>query len=331
MKRLTVGKLRRLQQISTSGGHFTICAIDHRGSLLNMLGQANSEAADYEGMVQFKMELCQALAPPCSAILLDPVYGAAQAVARGVLPGCTGLLLSMEASGYQAKDVGRLTELLEGWNASKIAKMGGSAAKLLLYYRPDLKEVASRQLETAGKVAADCQQADIPFLLETVSYAVKSENLDSPQFAARKPELVVQSARDVSTVAVDVFKAEFPADMRFERDEGKLVEMCRRVDAASSIPWVLLSAGVDYETYAKQVDLACRGGASGFAAGRAIWQEAAAIRDGRERVNYLNTVAADRLKRLGEIVARHGVPWHRKLGLKPQELAGASEDWYKTY
>lgn len=331
MKRLTVGKLRRLQQISTSGGHFTICAIDHRGSLLNMLGQGNSQAADYDGMVQFKMELCQTLAPPCSAILLDPVYGAAQAIARRALPGCTGLLLSMEASGYQAKDVGRLTELLEGWNASKIVKMGGAAAKLLLYYRPDLKDVASLQLETARRVATDCQQADIPFLLETVSYAIKGEDPDSPQFATWKPDLVVQSARDVSTVAVDVFKAEFPVDMRFERDEGKLVEMCRRVDAASSVPWVLLSAGVDYEIYAKQVELACRGGASGFAAGRAIWQEAAAIRDGRERVKYLNTVAADRLKRLGEIVAKHGVPWYKKLGLKSEKLTEVTEDWYKTY
>lgn len=330
MKKLTIGEARRLQQISTAGGFFTICAIDHRGSLLNMLGPENSGAADFQKLVELKIELCESLAPSCSAILLDPVYGAAQAIARGVLPGCTGLLVSMEASGYEAKDVGRLTQLLEGWSVAKIKKMGGSAAKLLLYYRPDLPEIASRQLETARKVADDCQRNEIPFLLETVSYALKGENPNSPQFAVRKSELAIETVKQISGLPIDVFKAEFPADMRFEKDEGKLAETCRKLDYESPNPWVLLSAGVDYETYAKQVELACKGGASGYAAGRAIWQEAMAIRDARGRVKYLKTTAVDRLKRLNEIVARYGVPWPRKLKLS-QQLAEVPEEWFERY
>ncbi|MBI4287196.1 MAG: tagatose 1,6-diphosphate aldolase [Chloroflexi bacterium] len=331
LKALSIGKLRRLQQISTADGFVTICAIDHRGSLLNMVGQGSNGAADYQTMVQLKIELCQSLAPCSSAILLDPVYGAAQTIASGVLPGRVGLLLSMEASGYEAKDVGRITQLLEGWNVAKIRKMGGSAAKLLLYYRPDLTEVAPVQLQTARKVADDCQRNEVPFLLETVTYAVKGEDPDSAGFASRKSELVIQTAGQVSGLAVDVFKAEFPADMRFEKDQGKLLETCRKLDQASLKPWVLLSAGVGYETYAKQMELACRAGASGYAAGRAIWQEGMAITDARERVKYLKTVAADRLKRLNEIVAKYGTPWYRKLKLSPQQLTKVPEDWHKRY
>ena len=331
MKKLTIGKIRGLQQISTTEGLFTICAIDHRGSLVNMLGKGNPGAVDYETVVQYKMELCKALAPFSSAILLDPIYGAHEAIARNILPGRTGLLISTEATGYLSKGEGCLTELQTEWTVARIKKMGGSAAKLLLYYRPDLADVASIQLATAQKVAKACQRSDLPFLLETVAYAIKGEKFDSPQFAAKRAELVVETARQISRLLIDVFKAEFPADLKYEHDEGKLVELCRQVDRASPNPWVLLSAGVNYETYARQVELACRGGASGIAAGRAIWQDAVIIPDVKERIKYLNTVVADRLKRLSEVVAKYAVPWHRKLNLKPQQLAEVTEDWYKKY
>ena len=331
MRKLTIGKIRGLQQMSTAEGFFTISAIDHRGSLMAMINNENPDVVDYRTMVEYKIDLCLALVPLSSAILLDPVYGAPQAIARNVLPGHKGLLVSLEASGYEAKGDGRLTKLQQGWSVAKIKKMGASAAKLLLYFRPDLTETAFGQTELARKVARDCQDNDMPFLVETVSYTIKGEKGDSPQFAARKLGMVVDAARRISELNIDVFKAEFPGDLRYERDEGKLVELCRQVDRASPNPWVLLSAGVDYETYAKQVELACRGGASGFAAGRAIWQDAMTIQDRRDRVRSLATVAADRLKRLNDIVAKFAVPWHRKLNLDHTRLAEIPEDWYRNY
>ncbi|MBF8264368.1 MAG: hypothetical protein HW384_232 [Dehalococcoidia bacterium] len=331
MKKLTIGKIRGLQQITNADGLFTICAIDHRGSLINMLGKGNPGSVDYKTIVQCKMELCQALAPFSSAILLDPIYGAHEAIARNILPGKTGLLVSTEATGYLPKGEGALTELQAGWTIAKIKRMGGSAAKLLLYYRPDLADAVPLQLATALKVAKACQRSDLPFLLETVAYTIKGEKVDSPQFAAKKAGLVIETARQISKLPIDVFKAEFPADLRYERDDGKLVELCRQVDKASPNPWVLLSAGVNYETYAKQVEFACRGGASGIAAGRAIWQEGVTIPDAKERIKYLNTVVADRLKRLGDIVAKYANPWYKKLNLKPQQLTEVTGDWYENY
>ncbi|MBA7702634.1 hypothetical protein ES703_111403 [subsurface metagenome] len=46
MKKLSVGKIRGLQQISTAEGIFAICAMDHRGSLRTMIEQFQPEEVD---------------------------------------------------------------------------------------------------------------------------------------------------------------------------------------------------------------------------------------------------------------------------------------------
>ena len=185
MSDMSIGKIRGLQQISTAEGIFVICAIDHRGSLMSMVERELNEKIEYQGMVEYKLELCAALAPYASGILLDPNYGVAQCIARGVFPGHTGLLVSIEASGYQSNGQGRVTALLDGWGVEKIKRMGGSAVKILLYYRPDLAEIASKQLSTIKVVAEECLKYDIPFLVEPVSYPVRGEEKGSAQFAAQ--------------------------------------------------------------------------------------------------------------------------------------------------
>ena len=97
------------------------------------------------------------------------------------------------------------------------------------------------------------------------------------------------------------------------------------------MPWVILSAGVDYETFRKQVEIACQAGASGFLGGRAIWQEAIHFTDKKERVKFLSTTVADRLKELAEIATKYAAPWYRKLGIKANELATVQENWYVNY
>ena len=103
------------------------------------------------------------------------------------------------------------------------------------------------------------------------------------------------------------------------------------MDSASRVPWVILSAGVDFESFCQEVEIACQGGASGFLGGRAIWQEAIQIDDARERIKYLSTVVVDRLKRLSEIANKYAVPWYKKLGLDGRKLANISAKWYKEY
>jgi len=332
MARLSIGKIRGLQQISTPEGIFIICAMDHRGSLKAMIEKEQlDDYVDYQEIVEHKLELCAALAPYASAVLLDPNYGAAQCIAAGVLPGHTGLLVSIEDTGYESKPKGRITTLLNGWSVEKIKRMGASAVKILVYYRPDLTEVADRQLTTIQTVAEKCLKYDIPFLVEPKTYLTKSEDAGTSQFAARKPGLVIESARQITSLPIDVLKAEFPADMKYETDRTKLLQFCRQLDEASQVPWVILSAGVDYETFRTEVEIACQAGASGFLGGRAIWQEAIHFTDKKARVKFLSTTVADRLKELAEIAIKYAVPWYRKLGIVANELAVLPENWYMEY
>ncbi len=331
MKRLTIGKIRGLQQIANPDGIFTICAMDHRGSLRSMVDEEHPEQVNYEEMVERKLELCSSLARHASAVLLDPLFGAAQCISHGVLPNDTGLLVSIEASGYGGGKEHRLTKLLEGWNVEKIGRMGASAVKILVYYRPDLNQLASQQLDTVNTVANECIKYDLPFLVEPKSYPIGNEVNNPPQFAALKEQLVIRTARDITALPVDVLKAEFPADLRYKKDKPELINLCHQLDTASRVPWVVLSAGVDFELFCQQVEIACQAGASGFLGGRAIWQEAMCIENAQERVQYLSTVGSDRLERLTEIANRYAVPWYKKLGLAAHELVHTSERWYQEY
>ena len=327
----SIGKLRGLQQLADSKGLLTICAIDHRGALRRALNDENPDSVSYQNMVDFKLDLCQAVAPFASAVLLDPIYGAGQAITSGVLPGHIGLLISLEKTGYTGSSTARITKLLPNWNVKKAKKMGASAVKLLVYFRPDLKDIASRQLNLVAKLADRCIKEDMPLLVEPLSYPVEQVGVSSKRFADMKPGIVIETARQMTALPIDVLKAEFPADMKFEQDEGKLLKLCQELNQASRLPWVLLSAGVDFDTFKKQVEIACKAGASGFLAGRALWQEGAQINSREERMNFFKNTSAPRLKELAEITNRYGKPWYSKVGTGDGEFEPVAEGWYQSY
>jgi tagatose 1,6-diphosphate aldolase len=328
---ISIGKLRGLQQLADSKGMMTMCAIDHRGALKRALSEKNSAAVSYQDIVDFKLDLCQAVAPFASAILLDPEYGAGQAITAGLLPGPKGLLVSMEKTSYSGDSTARITELLPGWSVRKAKRMGASAIKLLIYFRPDLKDVASKQLDLVARLAAQCIIEDIAFLVEPVSYSIEGAGTSSKKFAEIKPSLVIETARQITALPIDVLKAEFPADIKFEQDEGKLLGLCQQLNQASRLPWVLLSAGVDFNSFQKQLEIACKAGASGFLAGRALWQEGAQIRSREERMNFFQNTAAPRLKELAEIADSYGKPWYSRLGAENGKFAPVTEGWYRSY
>jgi len=331
MKNLTIGKIRGLQQISRSSGIFIMCAMDHRAGLISMIEEAQHDAPDYNEIVSVKLDMCAAIGRYASGVLLDPEYGAAQCIAANVLTGRTGLLVSVEATGYEKDPMGRLTTLLKGWSVEKIKRMGAQAVKMLVYYRPDIKKLAARQLKIIARVADDCLKYDIPFLVEPKTYRIEGESMGSAEFAERLPEMVIETARQITALPVDVLKAEFPADMKYDKDVSELAEYCKQLDAASRVPWVILSAGVDYETFRDEVTIASRAGASGFLGGRAIWQEAMQIADREKRVTYFKEVAGKRLEELAAIAEKYGRPWHQKLGLDTSRLVETDRDWYRKY
>lgn len=270
----------------------------------------------YHTLVEFKIELCEVLAPHASGVLLDPIYGASQAIAANVIPGDTGLLMSLETS--EDERFGADRQSPEGfihWNVEKVRNIGASGVKLPLYYRPDLPNIASDQLNTVIKSAYDCQKADMALFLGPKNYAVRELERDSWEFARKKPQLVIDTAHQLSRLPIDVLKVEFPADMAFEGDDKRLLNICCQLTEASMVPWVLLSGGVSFEVFCHQLDIACRGGASGFLAGRALWQEAATMPP-RARIKFLENTAVERLQKLTELAGSHAKPWHEKLQVR---------------
>jgi tagatose 1,6-diphosphate aldolase len=331
MNKLSIGKLRGLQQISDKKGILTVCALDHRGSLQKALNDKSPEAVSYEDMVQFKLDLCRIVSPLASAVLLDPVYGAAQAIEAGALSGQAGLLVSMEMTGYSGESTARITKLLPGWGARKTRRMGASAVKLLIYFRPDVKDVASRQVELVKELADDCIREDIPLLVESVAYPTAAEKTRPEEFSRKKPDLVLEAARQLTVLPIDVLKSEFPADISYEKDERKLQSYCQQLTQASRLPWVLLSAGVNYDDFKKEVEMACKAGASGFMAGRALWQEATKVKSREERLSFFRDTTAARLKEIADIADTWGTAWYARMGYEDGKFPDLAEGWYKNY
>lgn len=326
---LTLGKIRGLQELANAHELFTITALDHRGSLRRALAPDDPKSVSFDRMVEYKLKLLEHLSPHSSAVLIDPIYGAASGLANGKIRGDQGFLVSLEATGYEEEEGDRVSSAAEGWSVAKIKRMGASAVKILLYYNPD-SSTADQQEAFLQGAAEDAREQDIPLLVEPMTYHIPGgPKKGSAEFAELKPKMVIETARRLCPMGIDVLKAEFPDDPDHEDDEAVMAEHCRELTEAAGIPWVLLSAGVDYETFNLQARIACQNGASGFLAGRAIWQEAPGLPED-EQDDFLAKTSVKRLQELTEIANGSGRPWTGVYG-QALEAVDVDEGWQARY
>jgi sulfofructosephosphate aldolase len=117
-------------------------------------------------------------------------------------------------------------------------------------------------------------------------------------------ELVLEAGRELAGHGADLYKAEVPTLGR--ADDEAIVAASRRLTEALSCPWVVLSNGTPTDRFPSAALAACRGGASGFLAGRAIWLDALAAPDVGE---HLERVSAPRLRDLAAAVDDVARPW----------------------
>lgn len=320
----TIGKINRLRKCSTADGKIIMFALDHRGNLRRALNPMAPESVGYQEMAAFKLHLTSVMTAHATGILLDPEYGLAPAIAHGAIaPGC-GLLVAVEKTGYTGDPHDRQSQILPGWSVEKIARSGAEGVKLLLYYHPDAPNAAAQEAIVA-QVGEACAKADIPYFLEPLSFSLDPEV--KKLASAEKRRVVVETARRLTPMAVDILKAEFPVNIDDQPDEAVWAEACAELSQASLAPWVLLSAGVNFEQFARQTEIACRAGASGVLAGRAVWKEAAEM-EPEARDEFLRTTAASRMAQLGGIIETYGRSW---TDFYPQLEAIAREGWYQQY
>lgn len=336
---LSTGKCQRLRSLTDEQGRFKMMAIDQRGSLRRAIAKVTgkgSQQVTHDDLVQAKKIITKTLAPYATAVLTDPTYGYPGSIRY--LPPRIGLLLAYEETGYEKAgpaDKERKSRLVENWSVERAQLAGADAVKLLMYYHPDASTETRRHQEgLAQRVGEECERAAMPFLLELVSYALDEESTDTPEFARRKPDLVIRSAAEFSKseYKVDILKLEFPADLKWTREfangtfdgrERQAVytlneaqEFCSRLNDATGAPWVILSAGVDIEEFLVQVDLATEAGASGFLCGRAIWKDAINFYpDAAKMEEWLCAQGVYNFVR-ANAYAQRALPWfrHRKFG-----------------
>jgi tagatose 1,6-diphosphate aldolase len=321
MQTLSTGKLRGLQQCTSPARTFTCLALDHRQNLRRALNPSLPDSVTDEDLIGFKLEVTAAIAECATAVLLDPEYSAAQAVAAGVIPSGTGLVVALESTGYSGDPTARQSQILPGWSVEKSKKLGASTVKLLVYYHPDAPTAPEIE-QFVKRVAEECIRYDIGLMLEPLSYSLdESRRLTSGQ----KRTVVVETARRLTPLGVDILKVEFPLDITEDREETSWLAACSEISSVCTIPWILLSAAVDFETYMRQVTVACKAGASGIAVGRAVWQEAVGL-TGEARSRFLETVARARLVRLAELCNKMAKPFTDFYSSPP-----ITPDWFKSY
>jgi tagatose 1,6-diphosphate aldolase len=286
--KLSAGKQKGLDALSTDRGIIAALAIDQRSALRKLFAKASGRAADeipVDLLAEFKSHVSRILTPHASAILLDPEYGLSAASQRHKN---SGLLLAYEKTGYDKSIPGRLPSSLDGFTVARLQQSGADAVKVLLYYSPfSTKEINAKKYEWVERVGAECLAADIPFFLEIVSY---HDDMDEkgPGFARIKPDVVAGSVEEFSSprYAVDVFKVGVPVNMNFVEStalpssqaiysRSQAAAYFRRASDASPLPFIYLSEGVSNETFADALALAAESGSSfsGVLCGRATWQD----------------------------------------------------------
>jgi tagatose 1,6-diphosphate aldolase len=315
---ITIGKWRRLQQNAGPTGIFSIVAIDHRGPLRRTLEKESPLGKTNEALTALKRDIVRQLSPISSAILLDPETAAGQCVADGSIPGQTGLIVALD-TGSTGDPLNLTTSLVENWSVEKTVRMGASGVKMLIYYNPQAPEADERE-SLVQKVAEDCTRHGIPFFLEPLSYA--SDGSHGPLPPEQRRNVVIETARRLVPLGADILKAEFPVDVSVESNESIWHEACEELTNTNEVPWVLLSAGVSYDTFLKQVRIACESGASGVMAGRAVWKEAVTLDQGARNC-FLKTTAYERMQRLRCLCEEVGRPF-----TKVYDSPELCYDWY---
>ncbi len=300
----TIGKYRHLSRCAIPGGQFVILAIDHRANLRAALDKHAPQPISDAEFAAFKQQVIGALAGDASGVLTDPDFGITAGIMSGAIAPGQGLLAPVEVTNYDVHPSQREVEFIPNWSVSHIQRVGGDGVKLLLYYHPDAGN-AEKQRGIVRRLVDECAADDIPFFLEPIPYSLDPAQ---PLRNADLLRITVEMARLFSEMGVDVLKLQFPVDAAQSRDESEWRAACQQVSAACSVPWVLLSAGVDFDTFALQTRIACESGASGVIVGRAVWNEAVTLQ-GVERAAFLATTGRERVRHLRAICEDSARDW----------------------
>jgi sulfofructosephosphate aldolase len=254
--------------IERADGTYAMVAMDQRESLRTMFREQGHDDSDAR-VRMFKTAVARELAPHASGFLIEPDF---VADVRPLVP--RGLIMAVDLLEQERGSIVEDTRLDE---IDELPE-GVVALKLLVIWRDDDRR--RERIEMCERFVALAQRHNVLSVLEPV---------------VREDRQILDAARELGATGPSLYKAQAPR-------EGDVVGRCREITDALPVPWVVLSQGVPRDEFPQAVDDACKGGARGFLAGRALWTNTLAADDPTE---LLRTQSVPRLQALIEIVDRY--------------------------
>jgi tagatose-1,6-bisphosphate aldolase len=288
---LTTAQLRAYQQICEPSGRMLVIAMDQRASMRTLIQVPSGEATSTD-LLHAKLDLVAHLGNEAPAVLLDPSTAVPQIVDEGILARDCALVIGMDASGYDRDVKGlRVSRVVEGVDARRVRALGGTAAKMNVYMRPDQEGLDSHPARLIAEIVEDAAREDVLVVIEILTYALEGEA--AADYKAKAPELVVQAAAIARASGAQVMKLQYP---------GSAAACAAVTQALGEIPWAVLSGGVDHGTFLGHLRTALAGGAQGAIAGRSLWKDCLSA-DREQTARQLREVAVPRLREIEAVLA----------------------------
>lgn len=286
-----------LAAIARPSGGLAMVAMDQRESLRHMFDLAGAGRPGDDVLVDFKLAVADELGPLASGFLIDREYGFEEVRRRRVLPPSTGLILAADALKQEPGGPVEDTELDEA--ALGLDLDGVVAIKLLVIWRRDARR--EERVELARRFVAAAAERGLLSVLEPVVRATQEEEATGTWDAE---PAIREAARELSPLGADLYKVQVPLGGR--GSPAEVGAACAALGRDITGPWVVLSQGVHRDDYLAAVTAACRAGASGFLAGRALWSDVVGLPDVPAA---LRRISVPRLHALVETVDAHARPW----------------------
>jgi tagatose-1,6-bisphosphate aldolase len=296
MSAMTTAERRGYTQICGDDGAMMVIACDQRGGMRTLLAKTPEEQArignDVLGLT--KMDITSHLARHAGCVLVDPICAVPGLVDQGVLHRATGLLIGLDASGFDLTPEGyRISNMVEGISARRVRELGGTGAKIMIYLRSDRPAANTVNMQTLRDVIADFAAEDLLLVVEFLTYALPGEAPEA--YTAKIPDLIEGGSKLCLDAGSKVLKIPYPGT---GGECASITAMC------GDVPWAVLSAGVEHATFLGQVETSMANGASGVIAGRSLWKDCISL-DRAITKERLETIAVPRLREIQAVIARY--------------------------
>lgn len=278
-----------LSVLKRPSGAFAMLALDQRETMRAMFAQRQQAPVTNEQIVAFKLLALRTLSPLASAVLIDREFAWSQAIQEGAAaPNCS---LIAAADRFYASDdeIVAGVEIDDRIAPAELREQGAKALKLLVIWRPD--ESSETRVAMVDQFVSCCRQAGLISIIEPVSRKARDGRATDTQKG------ILAAARELGNRGQDLYKSEVP--LHAEGEENDIRRQCAELTRLIRSPWVVLSSGVLPDRFPIAVQWACKEGARGFLAGRAIWKNAIGTTD---PLTALQTESCERLKRLCDVV-----------------------------